>query len=205
VAVLAATVPACATRAPHRQVADPPPALSIGTNRLISVWQRELGRFISRNGQADPTALSELRVARSRAVLRPARITFGVLDVEASAPGRDGWDLEGVLTGKQVIGDRSWYFFIVGVVARAGYRPSALADIRAVGVSAQNGTLSWRTSQEQPQAVQRYRETFGAAVPVQFPADTDTFALKILDRQVSIRELRSGAQWSLRLGTEAPI
>ncbi len=204
--LLASALAACTTRSPHRDTADLQSNLTVSTsNRLISVWQQHLGRFITRNGHADPAALSELQSARSRDVLRPARITFGVLDVEASVPGKDGWDLVGVLTGKQMVADRSWYVFVVGVVERAGYRPRTLADIRAVGLSAQDGKLVWRISPLEPQAVQHYRETFAAAVPVQFPADTDMFATKGFEEQVLIHELRSGAEWSVQLGRETPI
>ena len=204
--LLAGTLAACGTRSPHRETVDVQPDLSIRvSNRLMSVWQQQLGRFISRDGHVDPAALSELQSARSRDVLRPARITFGVLDVEASAPGKDGWDLVGVLTGKQVVADRSWYVFVVGVVERAGYRPRTLADIRAVGLSVQDGKPVWRISPLEPQALQHYRETFAAAVPVQFPADTDKFATKGFEEQVFVHELRSGAEWSVQLGRETPI
>lgn len=206
VVLLAGALGACAMRSPHPESGDFRPSLNVRTSdRLVSVWQQQLGRFITRDGRPDPAVLGEMQFAHARDVLRPARITFGVLDVEASVPGKDGWDLTGVLTGKEVIGDRSWYIFIVGVVERAGYRPRTLVDIRAVGLSAQAGKLTWRISRLEPQAVQRYRETFAAAVPARFPADTDAFELKVFEKKVSIHELRSGAEWSFQPGTQTPI
>jgi hypothetical protein len=204
--LLAAALTACATRAPHPETANSQTSLKASpSDRLISAWQQELGRFISRNGHPDPAVLSEMQFARSRDVLRPARITFGVLDVEASVPGKDGWDLTGVLVGREVIADRSWYVFTVGVVARSGYRPASLVDVRVVGLSVRDGKPTWRTGRVEPQAVQRYREAFAAAGSVRFPADTDAFAMKLFEEQVSIYELRSGAQWSFPLGTETSI
>jgi hypothetical protein len=204
--LLAAALSACATRSPHLEVVNSQSRLEASTSdRLISTWQQELGRFISRNGHSDPAVLSETQFARSRDVLRPARITFGVLDVEASVPGKNGWDLTGVLVGKEVIGNRSWYVFTVGVVERSGYRPARLVDVRVVGLSVRNGKSTWRTGRVETQAVQRYREAFAAAGSVRFPADTDAFAMKLFEEHVSIYELRSGAQWSLPLGTETAI
>jgi hypothetical protein len=204
--LLAAALSACATRSPQPEMANSQATLkAVTSDRLISAWQQALGRFISRNGHADPAVLSETQFARSRDVLRPARITFGVLDVEASLPGKDGWDVTGVLVGNEVIGDRSWYVFTVGVVERSGYRPASLVDVRVVGLSIRDRKPTWRTGRVEPQAVQRYREAFAATGSVRFPADADAFTMKLFEERVSISELRSGAQWSLPLDGETSI
>jgi hypothetical protein len=136
---------------------------------------------------------------RSRDLVRPARITFDVLDVESYVPGRDGWDIQGVLVGKQTSGVHNWYVFLVGVVLRSGYRPTSIADIRLVALSVQGARLDWRTSPTDPQAVQRYLDAFRTSVPIRFPGDTDRFSLKAAGDHVSVQELRSRAEWSLRL------
>jgi len=200
-ALLALSVLAgCAARSPHMGVMAPRPALpDARAQRLIAVWQEQLGRYISEEGAGDPAVLSRMPLLRSQDLVRPARITFDVLDVESYVPGRDGWDIQGVLIGKQTSGAHTWYVFLVGVVVRSGYRPTSIADIRLVALSVQGARLDWRTSPADPQAVQRYLDTFRTSVPVRFPGDTDRFSLKAAGDHVSVQELRSRAEWSLRL------
>jgi len=50
-------------------------------------------------------------------------------------------------------------------------------------------------------ALNRYRETFGAAAS-RFPADDDDFRLQASRELVSVRELRSGADWSLKVRSD---
>ena len=190
----------CATRAPHIAVMGPDGNLPDGTcSRLIGVWQQQLARYVVDEGSGDPAIVSQMRVLHSRDILRPARITFGVLDVEATTPAKDGWDIQGVLIGKQMYGESNWYVFLVGIVARTGYRPSSIVDIRLVGLWARAGKLAWEMSPAAPLALQRYRDTYRESVPVRFPENTDQFSMSATDDRVSVRELRSRADWSLRL------
>jgi len=201
VAVLLLTILAgCATRAPHIAVMGPDGHLADGTSRrLIGVWQQQLARYVVDEGSGDPAIVSQMQALHSRDILRPARITFGVLDVEATTPAKDGWDVQGVLIGKQMRGEGNWYVFLVGIVARTGYRPSSIEDIRLVGFWARPGKLAWEMSPANPLALQRYRDTYRESVPVRFPENTDQFTMSATDDRVSVRELRSGADWSLRL------
>jgi len=191
----------CAARSPHPAVAevqqDVPDARA---QHLISVWQQQLGRYIKQEGDGDPAVLSRMLVLHSRDVVRPARIKFAILDVDATVPGRDGWDVEGVLVGKHRSGGQDWYLFMVGVVARSAYRPTSVADLRLVALAVQDGHSVWRTSRADAAALQSYRDTFHRSVPVRFPADTDQFSMTGSEDRVSVRETRSGAEWSLRLG-----
>ena len=190
----------CATRAPHIAVMGPDGNLPDATcRRLIGAWQQQLARYVAQEGGGDPAVVSQMRVLHSRDVLRPARITFGVLDVEATTPAKDGWDIQGVLIGKQVRGEGNWYVFLVGIVARTGYRPISIEDIRLVGFWARAGKLAWEMSSTNHLALQRYRDTYRESVPVRFPEDTDQFSMSATEDHVSVRELRSGADWSLRL------
>jgi hypothetical protein len=137
-------------------------------------------------------------------VLRPARITFDVLDVDAMVPARDGWDIRGVLIGKQTRNTHSWYIFLVGMVGRAGYRPSSIDDIRPVAFSAQTGKLTWQVGFANPEAVQRYRAAFGGSAPTAFPGETDRFTMDATGDQVLVVEVRSAARWSLQLRATEP-
>jgi hypothetical protein len=190
----------CAARSPHPVVAESQHDVTDARAQgLISVWQQQLGRYIKQEGDGDPAVLTRMLVVRSRDVVRPARIQFAILDVEATAPGRDGWDVAGVLIDKHRSGVQDWHIFMVGLVARAGYRPTFIADLRLVALSVQGGQYAWKTSPADAQAVHSYRETFRSSVPVRFPADTDQFSMKFSGDRVSVQEMRSGAQWSLQL------
>jgi hypothetical protein len=200
VLLLLCVLAGCAVRAPRTDVMAPPAELpEASVKRLISVWEQQLARYIDREGGGDPAVLSRTQVLHSRDGARPARITFGVLDVQPDVPGRDGWDLQGLLVGKQTSGMRNWYVFVVGIVARGGYRPSGIQDMRLVAFSTQAGKLAWQMSQAEPQAVQRYRDTYGVSGTVRFPGDTDGFSMNGAGERLSVQEVRSGATWALRL------
>lgn len=198
-------VAGCAARAPHTDVMAPAARLNESkVHRLLGIWQREMAAYISREGKGDAGVLSQTRSLHARDVLRPARITFDALDVDAIVPGRDGWDLNGVLVGKQTNSVHSWYVFLVGIVARAGYRPSSIDDIRPVALSAQDGKFTWEVGAANSEAVQRYRAAFGGSAPTVFPADTDRFTMEVSGGAVSVMETRSAARWSLQLDTGEP-
>jgi hypothetical protein len=199
-AILLLTVLAgCAARAPHPDAAQTrtPAKLAERTvKQLVSVWEAQLDRYISQEGAGDPAVLLQTRALHSRDVLRPARITFDALDVDAGVPSRDGWDVEGLLIGKQS-GTHHWYVFLVGIVSRGGYRPSAIQDIRLVALSARGGRLSWAMSPPDRDAVQRYWATFRGSAVIRFPGETDEFILNLDEDRAWVQEVRSGATWSL--------
>jgi hypothetical protein len=195
--LLLALLPACATRAPAPGAA--PYLTERQATRLISLWQREVRHYIDLHGDGDPAVLLGLRALRSRDAPRPGRIVFGVLDVEASLPGRDGWDVQGVLVGKHAEDGRNLYAFLVGIVRRSDYRPREVQDVRLVVLSSSEGKLGWQTDDRTPDAVQRYRDTYAGSATIRFPGDTDQFTLTGAGWRVSVREVRSGAQWSLYL------
>jgi hypothetical protein len=204
--LLGALLGGCAVRAPHPDEMEIHSSLPERTvKRLISVWEQRLGRYVSREGGGDPAVLAQTRVLHSRDVLRPARITFDVLDADTQVPSRDGWDLEGVLIGRQTSEAHNWYVFLVGIVARSGYRPLSIEDIRLVGFSTQGGHDSWTMSTADHNAVRRYWETFRASPAIRFPGQTDEFVMDVEEDQIRVRELRSGAAWSLRRGAESSL
>ena len=202
IVLLLGTLSACAARAPHVDSAgDPHPLLEHTAQHVLTAWQHELTRYITREGSIDPALLAQTRVMRSRDVLRPSRIVFGVLDVDASAPGRDGWDVHGMLIGKRTTGVQTWYVFVVGIVERTGYRPASIQDMRLIAFSAPGSKLAWNVGPANPQAVKRYLQTFSTP-PIRFPGDTDRFTMDLSGNVVSVLEAQSGARWELQLGAD---
>ena len=200
---LLAVLSGCAVRAPRPDGLQTQANLpDRTTHRLISVWESQLTRYISAEGGGDPAILAQARVLHSRDSPRPARITFDALDVDAAIPGRDGWDVEGVLIGKQSTGTRNWYVFLVGVVSRSGYRPASIQDIRLVAMSPQGAKFSWVVSPPETQAVQRYGDTFRDSMAGRFPAETDEFVMHADAGRLWVEEVRSGASWSLQQGAD---
>jgi len=200
VLLLLCVLAGCAVRAPRTDVVEPQAALPETTvERLISAWEQELTGYINREGGGDPAALSRTQALHSRDVARPARITFGILDVEPNVPNRDGWDVQGLLIGRQTSDLRNWYVFVVGIVTRDGYRPSSIQDIRLVAFSAQGRKLTWQMSPPDPYAVRRYRDTLLGSATVRFPADTDRFSMNAIGERLWVEEAGSGATWALLL------
>jgi hypothetical protein len=196
---LLTTLSGCAIRAPHPDGLQTQANLPDRTaHRLISVWEQQLSQYIGVEGGGDPAVLARARILHSRDVRRPARITFDVLDVDAAIPSRDGWDVEGVLIGKQSTGSGNWYVFLVGIVSRSGYRPTSIQDIRLVALSMQGDKFSWIVSPQDAQAVQRYGDTFRGSMAGRFPAETDEFVLHVETDRLRVEEARSGASWSLQ-------
>lgn len=164
--------------------------------RLLVAWQTDLCRYIAGAGGGDDAVLSELRALRAKNVLRPARIRFGVLDVEA---GGGRWDVQGVLVGRRTNGPFLRHVFVVGIVGHRDYLASEVRDLRVVVLSPVAGELVWETSAADAAALARYRETFGAAAASGFPARDDDFRLQGAHTRVAVRESRSGADWTLEL------
>jgi len=191
----------CAARSSQAEVAVAPDTLAESkVDQLISIWQEQLCRYIVREGNGDDAVLAELRMLRSSNALRPARITFGVLDVGADTPERDGWDVQGVLVGRQKRGVFIRYVFVVGIVGYHGSLPTKIQDMRVVGLSPLAGTLLWETSAAAPASVARYRQAFGRGASARgFPGDDDNFAMTASPDRVAVQEIRSGADWLLKV------
>jgi hypothetical protein len=196
---------ACAQRAPRPSAAPsaaaPLPALSDARARqLIGEWQRQLADHLAVAGGGDPAALARLPAQRATGTLRPGRITFGVLDLDASAGERDGFDVQGVLLAPLQDVDPQPYVFAVGIVQRAGYRPVDIEDIRLVALTMRAGRPDWTVGGGDPQALQRYRAHIDRSTSLRFPADQDDFALTACAVGLCGEERASGARWSVPVG-----
>ena len=189
----------CAARTSQNVVAASSAAGALGSassDHVVSVWQSQLCRYIADQGGGDDTVLSGLRRLRAGSVLRPARIRFGVLDVEDGA-GR--FDVQGVLVGRHKNGVFVRYVFVVGIVGHREYLSSEVSDLRVVVLSPVAGTLVWEAAAQDRDAVNRYRAVFALAAASTFPADDDDFTMTPSYDRLSVREMRSGAVWALAL------
>jgi len=191
----------CATRAPYTDANTPhPDSLDERTSESVFLaWRSGIGRYLDREGKADPSMLLQTTDHHSRQGLRPARITFGVLAVGDTISSPDGLDVNGLLLAKRTICARDWYLFLVGVVQRSRYRPTGILDLRLIGFTVERGELLWRTGAASPRALLRYGNTFSDSPPIRFPGDTGRFVVETTGCVVSVREMQSGTGWSLRL------
>jgi len=207
VLLLVIVLAACSARAVHKS--DPEPHVVLPepkARQLILLWQDQVRQYVDRQGNGDPAVLAQTRALHSRDVLRPGRITFGALDNDSAPPGRNGWDVQGVLVGKLGSSGYTWYVFVVGMIRRNDYRPMEVQDIRIVALRAVARKLVWDVSAANPQSAQRYRDAFATSDPVQFPAETDRFDMSASEDLVRVLEMQSGADWSLNLnpGSNVP-
>src|SRR5690349_9489315 len=76
---------ACASRGPRPVSLVPDATLSEQRSKeIVSDWTQRLMQYIDNNGGGDPAVLTRLSALRATGTVRPSRITFGVLDVDAS-------------------------------------------------------------------------------------------------------------------------
>lgn len=195
VCLLALLLGACATRAPRPEPATAPPALTeLQAQQLVHAWQQQLADYLAQAGDGDPAALARLPAQRATGTLRPARITFGALDLDARLAEADGFDVQGLLlAARQAQG----YVFMVGIVQRDGYRPQALVDLRPVTMQLRDGQLSWSVGDGNAQALARYRAAIDPSVPLRFPADKDDFELVPCAPALCVAERQTQARWTV--------
>jgi hypothetical protein len=185
---------ACAMRAPRTETATAPPLADHEARRLVAIWQHQLADYIGSAGHGDPAVLARLPSQRATGTLRPARISFGVLDLDAHVAEADGFDVQGLLLAAS---DTQAYVFMVGIVQRQGYRPLALVDLRPVTMQLQAGRIDWAVGDSDTQALARYRAAIDPMVPLRFPADHDHFELLSCAPQLCVAEAHSQARWAV--------
>jgi hypothetical protein len=201
-ALLAFLLNGCATYAPRPTNNAAPHDLPEATaSGVIAEWQRRLGQHVADAGSGDPAVLAQLPSLRSSAVMRPGQIVFAATDVESFVAERDGFDVFGLLVGKQDGAAGPRYVFIVGTVERRNYRSVAVADMRLTAMSVRNGIANWETGAADGQALDRYRNNGDTTAAVRFPADRDQFRLTACPPGVCVEEIASGARWSIYLNT----
>jgi len=185
---------ACAARAPRTEAATAPPLADSHARQLVATWQRQLADYIGSAGHGDPAVLARLPAQRATGTLRPARISFGALDLDARVAEADGFDVQGLLLAAP---GTQGYVFMVGIVQRQGYRPLALVDLRPVTMRLQAGRIDWTVSDSDAQALARYRAAIDPTVPLRFPADEDDFELLPCAPLLCVAESHSLARWTV--------
>jgi hypothetical protein len=203
--LLAGALGGCAysTRPAAASLSSIAPMADSDARSAVEHWQAKLGRYVTDEGGGDPSVLAHLPAQRSPAVLRPGRIVFSALDVFATVPERDGYDVSGLLVGKATGAATPTYVFIVGTVERGNYRPLAVADVRIAVMSIRDGAMSWNAGFSDGTALARYREHADPSAAARFPADRDQFRLVDCPAAVCVEETVSGARWTLPLGVAA--
>lgn len=184
---------------PRRTPTPESPALAgrPSGDALVQAWSQQLTGYVDSAGHGDPAVLAQLPLLRSSPGPRPAQIVFRANDLAASQPGQDGFDLSGLLLGKQQRGGQTWYVFVVGAVQRENGQPVALTDVRLMAMTLQDGRPQWHGSAPDPRALQRYGEGRGAQRVLRFPAENDRFGLQPCAPALCIEEANSGARWRL--------
>jgi hypothetical protein len=192
---------ACAVRGPR-----PAPVLGEATlsepyaRHLVDAWQHRLAEYIDKAGDGDPAVLARLPALRATGTLRPARISFWVLDLDASVAEADGFDVQGLLLSPAAADAAESYVFVVGIVQRQGYRPAAIADIRLVVMSVRDGRPVWSVGDGNAQALARYRAALDPSAPLRFPADKDDFELVSCAPFQCVEERFTQTRWALPPG-----
>ena len=171
---------------------------------VITEWQARLEDRLAR-ADGDMAALAQLPGLRSPTTARPAQIVFSVTDVDALVPERDGYDAIGLLLGKHVAADATWYVFVVGTVVRRDYRPLAVVDVRLTALKMGTGVVSWNTGAANAEQLRRYRRADIGSAGYPFPADSDRFRMRACAPSACVEEEQSGARWTLYFpGPDAP-
>ena len=192
---LAVLLGGCAQRAPRPEPTTTAPTLSEPQARqLVHTWQQQLSSYLAQAGDGDPAALARLPAQRATGTLRPARISFGALDLDARLAEADGYDVQGLLLATP---HTEGYVFMVGIVQREGYRPQALVDLRPVTMQLQGGHIRWTVGDGDAHALARYRAAIDPAVPLRFPADKDDFELVPCAPGLCVAERLTQARWTV--------
>jgi hypothetical protein len=183
------------------------------SRRPIEAWQQRLSSYIMDQGNGDPNILRDTWDVHSRRSLRPARLTFGELDLPGRGlpPFRDKLDVNGVLLGHKTTDEDSWFIFLVGVVKRRPHSRAGIKDIRLVAFTIRQEHLCWRVGRRNRKALRTYvhslkptssDEKASPRSPPTFPHPTDVYRLEISDQNVTAVHEGSGATWRLSLQEE---
>lgn len=173
--------------------------LSAGCARSgnMKSWQQDVERYVEQNNQ-DPSVLRDVTLAGSRR-------GFGYIGKDDP---RKSQDANGVLLGHQLILDRPWFVYLVGIVD-----DQEVEQIRLAAISYVHGEANWRVGPKDPEALKQYRnhnlklwkQTSAGSrgkVPAEyttFPRDADAFDMSVDGSRIDAVHQGSGAQWEVDL------
>lgn len=200
--VLAFLLPGCATRGPRSPVATVSSEISMEeqmAREYTAIWRDDLAKFLEREELDWATRLSQLRDMQSRNGLRPGRISFTTLAAGGDPDSADAFDVVGLLLGRQSVGRDQWFLFVVGVVERDDFRPVEIRDVRLIAFESGGSDPLWVEGEADARSLELYKETYKYNIPIRFPDDDDSYQVDLVGDRVTVRELRSGAEWTLLL------
>jgi hypothetical protein len=165
----------------------------------IPFWQKSVETYVKEEGGGDPGVLRNM-------MWKGTHHGFSV--ISKNYPGAST-DANGILLAHQMIADKPWFIFLVGLMQK-----QKVTDIRAAALSVEGGQFNWRVSGKDDSALKAYRnynnklwhDRFPGredAPPeyLGFPREADVFDLNRNGDEVQVTHPPSGAQWEVKLST----
>jgi hypothetical protein len=160
-------------------------------------WQQDVERYVEKN-DGDPTVLRDV-------ILTGSRRGFGYIGKDDP---RESQDANGVLLGHQVVRNRPWFVYLVGIVDE-----QEVEQIRLAALSYVHGKADWRIGPKDAEARKRYQNYNlslwkqqtggGRGQPppeyTTFPRDADMFDMSVTGARIDAVHQGSGAQWEVDL------
>jgi hypothetical protein len=175
---------------------------SSGGAMNASSWRDTVEKYIEVEGKGDPNIL--------RGVTWPnSRRSFSAIGGEIP---RESQDANGLLVAVQSINNRPWFIFVVGVVNK-----QVVESIHIEALNMQGKSQTWKSSADNPKALQAYRDYYDRlwkqrfpgrqSAPAQystFPKEADTFAVTLeAGGKVVVTHPLSGARWEVVVDPKA--
>lgn len=165
----------------------------------IKAWKRDVARYVTTEGEGDPSVLRELHAAQPRNSARTALTSFGNADGGGTSERAAG----GVLLGMATATNRQWYVFVVGVWRPNHQGRSAIEDLRLIAFAVDGDRIHWREEPANAKRVTTYARGLRKTWSKPFPAPEDDFDFHFEGGVVTVTEKRSGVQFRLALASRA--
>jgi hypothetical protein len=157
-------------------------------------WQDGVSHYVSNEGQGDLAVLRHIHDAKPQDSLRPAQRTIGILGTHSSSD-----DVQAVLVGTKTIDEQTWLIFAAADLRQQAKGGLEVKDVRLIAVSENGEDLDWRTGPSDPDSVRQYLKNCPSTLRRPFPAETDVFSLGDLPNGAKVKEVRSGAEFTIEL------
>lgn len=178
IAVMALTMPGCSSSV------------------TVAEWESSLDQYAADHANNDLSFLRERENANS----------FRQFSIVGTSTPEKSTDINGVLLGRKMIGDRPWLVFVIGRVKHRQVEDIRLAlrsdDGRSpkwvIGDASSDSLQEYRAHREQ---LWRKRHPERQSPPLhafEFPVEEDVFQLTINGAEVVATHEASGARWSVK-------